>query len=88
MSGRHRWTPTEFQAKTWKRCLRVRPGRADILLQPKCVSELVSHGDSLNVPCLYLENLVAKKVFKPLLNRSGLNCRIMAMSSSGSEFGS
>ena len=31
----------------------------------------------LNVPCLYLENLVGKKVFKPLLNRSGLNCRII-----------
>jgi hypothetical protein len=29
------------------------------------------------VPCLYLENLLAKKVFKPLLNRSGLNCRII-----------
>ena len=29
------------------------------------------------MPCLYLENLVAKKVFKPLLNRSGLNCRII-----------
>ena len=28
-------------------------------------------------PCLYLENLIAKKVFKPLLNRSGLNSRIV-----------
>jgi MOSC domain-containing protein YiiM len=37
----------------------------------------VLYGGRLNVPCLYLENLVAKKVFKPLLNRSGLNCRIM-----------
>jgi hypothetical protein len=24
----------------------------------------------------YLENLLGKKVFKPLINRSGLNCRI------------
>jgi MOSC domain-containing protein YiiM len=31
----------------------------------------------LNVPCRYLEDLLAKKVFKPLLNRSGLNCRIV-----------
>lgn len=31
----------------------------------------------LNVPCRYLEDLVGKKVFKPLLNRSGLNCRIV-----------
>lgn len=37
----------------------------------------VLYGGRLNVPCLYLENLVAKKVFKPLLNRSGLNCRII-----------
>jgi MOSC domain-containing protein YiiM len=29
------------------------------------------------VPCLYLEKLIAKKVFKPLLTRSGLNCRIV-----------
>jgi hypothetical protein len=31
----------------------------------------------LNVSCLYLETLLGKKVFKPLLNRSGLNCRIV-----------
>jgi MOSC domain-containing protein YiiM len=31
----------------------------------------------MNVPCLYLETLLAKKVFKPLINRSGLNCRIV-----------
>ena len=37
----------------------------------------VLYGGRLNVPCLYLEELVGKKVFKPLLNRSGLNCRIV-----------
>jgi MOSC domain-containing protein YiiM len=31
----------------------------------------------MNVPCLYLETLLGKKVFKPLINRSGLNCRIV-----------
>src|SRR5580704_6856377 len=31
----------------------------------------------LNLPCLYLKKLVAKKVFNPLLNRSGLYCRII-----------
>jgi hypothetical protein len=31
----------------------------------------------LSVPCLYLEELLGKKVFKPMLNRSGLNCRIL-----------
>jgi len=40
------------------------------------VGDCVLHGERLNVPCLYLENLLGKKVFKPLINRSGLNCRI------------
>lgn len=40
------------------------------------VGECVLHGERLNVPCRYLEDLLGKKVFKPLLNRSGLNCRI------------
>ncbi len=42
-----------------------------------CIGDCVLYGGRLNMPCLYLENLVAKKVFKPLLNRSGLNCRIV-----------
>jgi MOSC domain-containing protein YiiM len=41
------------------------------------VGDCVLFGGRLNVPCLYLENLIAKKVFKPLINRSGLNCRII-----------
>ena len=40
------------------------------------VGNCVLHGERLNAPCLYLEDLLGKKVFKPLLNRSGLNCRI------------
>jgi len=41
------------------------------------IGNCVLYGGRLNVPCLYLENLIAKKVFKPLINRSGLNCRIV-----------
>lgn len=41
------------------------------------LGECVLFGGRLNVPCRYLEDLVGKKVFKPLLNRSGLNCRII-----------
>ena len=41
------------------------------------VGESVLYGGRMNVPCLYLETLVGKKVFKPLINRSGLNCRIV-----------
>ena len=40
------------------------------------VGDCVLHGERLNLPCLYLEDLLGKKVFKPLINRSGLNCRI------------
>jgi MOSC domain-containing protein YiiM len=42
------------------------------------IGDCVLYGGRLNVPCLYLEKLVAKKVSKPMLNRSGLNCRIVA----------
>jgi MOSC domain-containing protein YiiM len=42
------------------------------------VGECVLYGGRLNVPCRYLEDLLGKKVFKPLLNRSGLNCQIVA----------
>ena len=41
------------------------------------VGECVLYGGRLNVPCQYLETLLGKAVFKPLLNRSGLNCRII-----------
>ena len=41
------------------------------------VGACVLYGGRLNVPCRYLEDLLGKKVFKPLLNRSGLNCRIV-----------
>ena len=41
------------------------------------VGDVVLHGGRLNVPCQYLEDLLGKKVFKPLINRSGLNCLIV-----------
>lgn len=41
------------------------------------VGACVLEGGRLNVPCQYLEDLVGKKVFKPLMHRSGLNCRIL-----------
>jgi len=41
------------------------------------VGDCVLYGGRLNVPCLYLETLLGKNVFKPLINRSGLNCRIV-----------
>src|SRR6185295_4806580 len=41
------------------------------------VGDCVLYGGRMTVPCLYLETLLGKKVFKPLINRSGLNCRIV-----------
>ena len=40
--------------------------------------EVVLEGMRLNAPCQYLEDLVGiKSLFKALINRSGLNCRIV-----------
>ncbi len=41
------------------------------------VGDVVLYGGRLNVPCKYLEELLDKPVFAPLINRSGLNCRII-----------
>jgi len=41
------------------------------------VGDTLLEGGRLNVPCKYLQELLDKKVFVPLLNRSGLNCRII-----------
>lgn len=41
------------------------------------VGDTVLEGGRLNVPCKYLERVVSKSVYEPLLNRSGLNCRII-----------
>jgi MOSC domain-containing protein YiiM len=41
------------------------------------VGSSLLYGGRLNVPCRYLEEVTGKKVFKPLINRSGLNCRVL-----------
>ena len=41
------------------------------------VGECVLYGGRLNVPCDHLDKLTGKKVFRRLINRSGLNCRII-----------
>ena len=38
--------------------------------------EVILRGGRLNFPCKYLEKLLARPVFLPLYNRSGLNCSI------------
>jgi MOSC domain-containing protein YiiM len=41
------------------------------------IGDVVIHVGRLNVPCRYLERLIDKQVFQPLLGRSGLNCQIL-----------
>ena len=41
------------------------------------VGTCVLYGGRLNVPCKYLEQLVERPVFRPLIHRSGLNARIL-----------
>jgi MOSC domain len=41
------------------------------------VGECVLYGGRLNVPCTYLEQLLGRRVFRPLIHRSGLNARII-----------
>jgi MOSC domain-containing protein YiiM len=41
------------------------------------VGEAILYGGRLNVPCRYLERLIGKSVFEPLVGCSGLNCQIL-----------
>ncbi|OXT02136.1 hypothetical protein B7H23_04220 [Notoacmeibacter marinus] len=41
------------------------------------VGSVELYGGRLNVPCKYLERLLDRPVFDPLINRSGLNCQIV-----------
>jgi MOSC domain-containing protein YiiM len=41
------------------------------------IGSCVFYGGRLNVPCKYLEQLLGKPVFRPLINRSGLNARVI-----------
>lgn len=41
------------------------------------VGDVVLYGGRLNVPCKYLDRLLDRPLFNLLLNRSGLNCRIV-----------
>ncbi len=41
------------------------------------VGECVLYGGRLNVPCKYLEQLLDRRVFRPLIHRSGLNARVI-----------
>ena len=35
-------------------------------------------GTRLSVPCRYIEEVTEKMIFKPLINRAGLNCKVIS----------
>lgn len=41
------------------------------------IDEVLLFGGRLNTPCKYLDGLLGKDLFQLLLNRSGLNCRVI-----------
>ncbi len=42
------------------------------------LGEVLLEATRLSVPCRHIEEIVGKKVFDPLINRSGLNCKILS----------
>lgn len=41
------------------------------------IGEAVLEATRLSVPCRYIEEITGQAIFKPLMHRSGLNCRIL-----------
>jgi MOSC domain-containing protein YiiM len=41
------------------------------------VGDALLEGTRLSTPCRYLEEITGRSVFKPLVHRAGLNCRIL-----------
>lgn len=42
------------------------------------LGETLLEATRLSVPCRHIEEITGKAIFDPLINRSGLNCRILA----------
>jgi len=80
----------EALARDWNIVLRPEQTRRNVVSQGvpinhlvgrqfKIGPEVVVEGLRLNLPCQYLEDLLGiKSLFKSLINRSGLNCRILS----------
>ena len=41
------------------------------------LGETLLEATRLSTPCRHIEEITGKAIFKPLINRSGLNCRIL-----------
>ena len=79
----------EALARDWNMVLKPKETRRNVVTEEEPLNHLVGRqfqiggevvleGMRLNTPCQYLEDLVGiKSLFKALINRSGLNCRIV-----------
>ena len=79
----------EALARDWDITLKPEETRRNVVTEGAALNHLVGRqfqigddvvleGMRLNVPCKYLEDLLGiKSLFKALINRSGLNCRIV-----------
>jgi MOSC domain-containing protein YiiM len=41
------------------------------------IGDVLLEATRLSTPCRHIEEILGKQVFDPLINRSGLNCRIL-----------
>jgi len=41
------------------------------------LGETLLEATRLSIPCRHIEEIAGKAIFDPLINRSGLNCRIL-----------
>jgi MOSC domain-containing protein YiiM len=41
------------------------------------LGETLLEATRLSIPCRHIEEITGKAIFDPLINRSGLNCRIL-----------
>ena len=70
-------SPVELHPHEHRRNLTVRGVPLNHLVGRRfCVGAVILRGGRLNFPCKHLEDLLEKRVFLPLYNRSGLNCGI------------
>jgi MOSC domain-containing protein YiiM len=42
-----------------------------------CLGEVLLEATRLSIPCRHIEEVTGKSIFDPLINRSGLNCKIL-----------
>lgn len=75
LSAEHDWSFTAQESRRNFATRGLEP--KDLIGVTFRIGEAVFYGGRENVPCKYLERLVGKPVFEPLVGRSGLNAQIL-----------